>query len=82
MESHVTAPAADRVSCAKPPRFSGISHVSLAGRDLEEGLAVAATPLSVQRVVALPAAGVNNRQSSGLGSIDQINNELDIEEDK
>ena len=56
METHVTAPAADRVSCAKPRRFSGISHVSLACRDLEEGLAVAAARFSVQGVVALPAA--------------------------
>ncbi len=81
METHVTAPAADRVSCAKPRRFSGISQVSLACRDLEEGLVVAAARFSVQGVVALPTHKYN-RQSSGLGSIDQINNELDIEEDK
>jgi len=36
MEALVNAPTADRVSFAKPPRFSGISHVSLACRDLKE----------------------------------------------
>ena len=36
METKAFAPSADRLASAPQPRFSGINHVSLTCRDLEE----------------------------------------------